>query len=299
MKKIFTLFSILSVSITALWAQATPNPGFENWTTQGFPSYTSPDDWDDANSQTAIIGSFGCIKATAAADIHSGSAAVKLITKSLLGNLAPGVVTTGTLPTSASGSISGGIPYTLRPDSIIGWYKSAPMSGDTCFVKFMLFGAAAGNADTIAEATFYAKTTVNTYTRFAAPLVYGPSVNPVVNSIWLLSSSINSTIGVVGSTLFADDLALVINPTTAIVEQQNPELTVAPNPVMDHIIIKNTSRSKVTFVLYDATGRKVTEEKTVNAANIDVHTLPDGLYIYAVTDENNTAIKSGKLVIQK
>lgn len=215
MKKTFTLISILLVSITGLWAQATPNSSFDNWTTTGFPSYSDPDNWESPNSQTAITSTFSCIKATAAADIHSGAAAVKLITKQIgapFNQLIPGVVTTGTLPSSMTGSITGGIAYTLRPDSIAGWFKYTAPGGDNAFAEFMLFGSAPNNTDTIAKARFTTPTTtVSTYTRFSAPLVYF-SNNAVANSIWLLGSSNDETTAVFGSTVFFDDIELIFNP---------------------------------------------------------------------------------------
>ncbi len=85
-------------------------------------------------------------------------------------------------------------------------------SGDNGFVEFKLFGSAANNADTVADARFATPTTtVGSYTRFSAPVIYR-SANAVANSIWLISSSDNTSTAVVGSTIFIDDLALVINP---------------------------------------------------------------------------------------
>ncbi len=229
MKKLFVLISIVLVSTGNLWAQATPNAGFENWTFHSnfFGDYDTPDDWDNANPQTELTGIFSVEKATGA-DVHSGSAAVKLITKNIFGNDVPGVVTTGTLPTSAGDPITGGIPYTLRPDSIVGWYKYSPQGGDNGFAEITLFGSAANNADTIAEARFNTPTTtVGTYTRFSAPLVYY-STNAVANSMWLLGSS-NSDVSLqVGSTAYFDDIELIINPLVAGV---SVALTTGTNPL--------------------------------------------------------------------
>jgi hypothetical protein len=210
MKKIFTLVSIFTVSTIHLWAQATPNPSFDTWTHHtSFPSsYDDPDNWNTANSQSSILGSVGCIKATAAADIHTGASAVKLVTLTIAGNLAPGIVTTGTIPTSTSGSITGGIAYTSRPDSIIGYFKATPQSGDHAFAEFQLLGSG-GNNDTIGVGHFsMPSSTVATYTRFSKAITYHSS-NAIVNSLWLLCSSKDGTNAVPGSILFADDIALV------------------------------------------------------------------------------------------
>ena len=85
-----------------------------------------------------------------------------------------------------------------------------------------------------------------------------------------------------------------------VAEQEQFELTIGPNPAVDHFVIKNELNSKALFMLYDVTGRKVAEENIGNATHVvNVNTLPDGLYFYAVSDESNTVIKSGKLIIQK
>ncbi|MDP1744398.1 MAG: T9SS type A sorting domain-containing protein [Bacteroidota bacterium] len=222
MKKIFTLISILLVSVTGIWAQATPNAGFETWTVQGsFPTYDACTSWDSPNSQTAITGIFVCIKTT---DAHSGSLAMKLVSKSVLGQIAPGVTTTGILPTQNGGVITGGVAYTLRPDSIVGWYKFTPgAAGDNGFVGFRLYGSG-GENDSVAVANYNtASATVGTYTRFSQALTYY-STNAVVNSRWLLVSTKDGENAIVNSTLFADDLDLIfkVSDTIALTSGTNP-----------------------------------------------------------------------------
>ena len=223
MKKIFTLISLLSVSTAGLWAQATPNAGFETWTTAGsFNTYDVATGWDSPNPSTAIIGTFVCVKTT---DKHSGTYAIKLIAKSIagLGN-SPGVACTGTFPSGFGGNISGGIAYTLSPDSIVGWYKYTPVAGDHGYAQFLLFGSAANNADTIAQAIFNTPTTaVNTYTRFSAPLVYR-NTHAVTNSMWLLCSTKNGDAPVLNTVLFADDLDLIfaVRDSIAMTTGTNP-----------------------------------------------------------------------------
>ena len=297
MKKIFTLFSILSVAITGLIAQ-TPNAGFETWSTTGFPSYAAATGWDSPNSQTAITGIFVCIKA-GSADVHSGNAAVKLITKNVLATDAPGIVTTGTLPTAQGNPITGGVAYTQRPDSIVGWYKYTSVSGDNGFFAFDLFGAG-GNTDTIGIGSFATPaSTVGTYTRFSAPIIY-KSTNPVVSCLWIACSSNNGTAAKVGSTLYADDLGVVLNPATSVTESERMNVTIGPNPASDYILISNVSGAKANFFLSDVTGRVVAEERILGTDHlISINALPDGIYMYALKGENEFAVKTGKLIIKK
>lgn len=306
MKKVFTLLSILTISGSLLaqsdtasnssnW-KATPNPGFENWTSAG--SYSNPNGWNTANSQETALGAYNVEETSTA---KSGSHAIDLITQSELVVTAPGIATTGTVPTSSTGSITGGIAYTLRPDSIVGWYECSPQSGDHGFAALYLFGAAANNADTVAVASFNLPTTkVSAYRRFTAPFVYR-NTDPVVNSIWLISSSAGTGTAQVGSNAFFDDLAIVINSTVGIASVTNPELvvTVSPNPATNYIRVTNGLNEPAALTMYDITGRKVAENKLANGFNtIDVKTLINGVYIYTVTDENNAQVKTGKLIIQ-
>jgi hypothetical protein len=300
MKKIFTIISLFSLISTGGLLAQTPNASFETWTHNSFPSYDTPDSWSCANSQTALTGVYSCLKSTS---VHSGSFAIQLITKNIgspINQLVPGVATTGTLPSSNTGTITGGVAYTLRPDSITGWYKYTPQGTENGFVQFALFGSG-GMTDTIAVASFSTpKTTVGVYTRFTAPLIYR-SANAVVNSVWLLSSSNNDGLAAsVGSTLFADDLNVVINPSTAgVTEHAIPEFYIGPNPAVGQVRITNAFNAKALFILYDITGNKVAEQEITNSTQIvSVNTLPAGLYIYSITDQNTKAVKTGKIIIR-
>jgi hypothetical protein len=298
MKKLYTLISIFSISVSASFAQALPNVGFEMWTHNSFPSYDNPDNWNSLNPTTSALGVTTCTKATAAADIHGGSNAVKLITKSVAGQIANGIVTTGTINTSSQ-TIGGGIAYTARPDSITGWYKYTSVSGDNGFVEFQLLGSG-GDTDTVGYVRFKTPSvTVGTYTYFKKVITYR-STNAVAKSIWIVSSSADAVTHFVGSTMFIDDLQIITNPAATIVESSKLELAIGPNPVNDRLIIKNSQSSKNVISLFDLTGRKVLEQKLENATSIiDVNLFPMGLYIYSIIDESKKVIKTGKIVIQK
>ncbi|MCW3103194.1 MAG: hypothetical protein JWO09_1634 [Bacteroidetes bacterium] len=296
MKKIYAVISMISISVAA-FAQATPNAGFETWTHNSFPSYDTPNSWDNLNPSTGSLGVFTCFKATAAADIHSGSAAVKLITKSVFGQTANGIVTTGTINTTTQ-TIGGGIAYTGRPDSIAGFYKYTSVSGDNGFVELQLLGAG-GDTDTVGYVRFVTpSSSVGTYTRFSKAVVYRNS-NPVVKSIWILSSSKDAVTHFVGSSLWADDISIVTNPT-AINEPSKSELSVGPNPAVNFILVKNPDAKKLLVKMYDVTGRVVIEQQVENtSATIEIAALPQGLYMYAISDESKKLMKTGKVIVQK
>lgn len=281
MKKILTLISLFSVSITCIWGQATPNAGFETWTSQGFPSYENATGWDSPNSQTAITGTFVCIKTT---DKHSGTYAMKLVAKSVLGQIAPGVATTATLPTQSGGSISGGIAYTLTPDSITGWYKFTPgTAGDNGWAEFRLYGAG-GDSDSIATAKYNTPTTtVGTYTRFSAPLTYYSS-NAVANSRWVLCSTNDGENAVLNSTIFFDDLDLIF------VVKDSIGITTGTNP--------GCSGQSVTFTSYPHNGgSNPTYQWQVDGVNVGTNsstyttsTLTNGQVVTCILTSNLTGV---------
>lgn len=302
MKKIFTLFSIFTFSGTVIFAQATPNPGFESWThvAASFPApaYDTPDNWNTLNPTTAGLGQITCVKGSVAGEFHAGAAAIKLITKSVLGQVANGIATTGTINTTSQ-TIGGGILYTLRPDSIVGYYKYTPVTGDNGFAEIQLLGAG-GDTDTIGYVRFNTPaTTIGTYTRFSKAIVYR-SVNPVVKSIWILSSSKDAVTHFANSTAYFDDLNLAFTSSAGVTEQAQLQLTVGPNPSNGIFLITNTLIKKGAFVLYDVTGRKVAEKNLEGTSTVvDLNGFPLGLYIYAITDEKNNVIKTDKVIIQK
>lgn len=300
MKKTITLFAAV-ISFASV-AQTTANGGFESWTTVPAtfpaPAYDECDNWNSLNSLTSALGVITCYKATAVADVHSGSSAMKLITKQAGGQIANGLVTTGTVNVATS-SVSGGVPYTLRPDSIIGWYKCAPMAGDSGFVEIQLLGAG-GDTDTIGYAIFRTPgTNVTTYTRFAVKINYR-NANPVAKSIWILSSSRSNTVHIVNSTLFLDDVQLGSDLFLSVDEPVISAITVGPNPTSGNLIIKNPTSLKASFVLYNVMGSVVEEEElSTSNTSVDVGQLPNGIYIYSITDVNGWVLKTGKVVIEK
>jgi len=296
MKKITALFTIALLAFTASFAQVLPNAGFETWTHNTFPSYDTPDGWNTLNPTTGLLGVITCYKA-ATLDIHGGTYALKLITKSVAGQTANGVATTGTINTTSQ-TIGGGVSYSSRPDSIVGFYKYTPVQNDNGFVELQLLGVG-GDTDTIGYARFKTpNATVGAYTRFAKAITYR-SANAVSKSIWIISSSADAVTHHVNSTLFIDDLQLITNATT-VAEQQKMDLTVGPNPASNMVFVRNPLFTKATFLMYDVIGRNVLFQSVANSVNsIDVSAFPMGLYIYSIVDENNNVIKTAKLIVQK
>lgn len=282
-----------------MMAQATPNSGFESWSygTVGSTSFQTPDNWNTLNSITANFGVITCERESNPPDTYSGLASIKLTTKMVLTQVTNGIATTGTINTSTQ-SITGGIPYAGRPDSIVGYYKYTSVSGDNGFIEIQLLGSG-GDTDTVGYARFKTPTTtVSNYVRFAKKITY-KKTTPVVNSIWILSSSADAVTHYVNSVLRVDDLQLIGNSTN-VAEKQKMELLVGPNPASKNIVVRNPMLNKAILNIYDVTGRKlITQSVSDSFTTIDISEYPIGLYIYSITDENKNVLKTDKIIIQK
>jgi hypothetical protein len=299
MKLIITFILISSISyLSAQINPATPNAGFESWTHYSSGGgYDDPDSWNCLNPLTSGFGIITCFKDST--NPHSGKYAVHLLTQSVHTITAPGTITTGIID-PLNETINGGLPYTLRPDSIIGWYMYTSVSGDNGDIEFYLFGAT--HTDTIGQAFFNTpKSNVNTWTRFSLAITYTSAATPDT-ALWIFSSSVNQANAQIGSQLYIDDLGLVVDSTAGINTINNSEnITVGPDPATNIVSVNNNSNVKsLVFTLVDVTGRKIGEQRIATGANyIDLTGLAQGIYIYCMCDEQNTIIKTGKLVVDK
>ncbi len=292
MSKIYSFIFIVFSSFSAALAQnaATPNPGFENWTQVG--NHYDPDNWNTLNPNTSILGVFTCTRASGV-DVHSGNYAIKLTTKSVFGITANGIASTATLVTTPPYGVTGGIPYTGRPDSITGWFKCNPASAsDSGFVQFVLLDS---NNDTVGFCrNTFPNAAVGSYTRFAKAITYFSSATPAL-SYWILSSS-DGTNPVINSNLFIDDIDLVFN-STAINDLTNAENIYVQNTVSDGILkINNENKENYKLQLYDATGRIHAEFEVVRGENnFNIEQLVPGIYFYRLYN-NSSLFLSGKVV---
>lgn len=288
------LFSSLSIHIIA--QNVIPNAGFETWKNQG--SYEDPEKWGTVNAQTVILGIKTVVKATTT-DVHSGTFAIKLITKFIgppFNQKIPGLSATGTINTTTN-AIDGGFSYNLRPEKISGWYKYAPAGKDTASVSVTLskWDVNTGQRIVIGTASFMDTATVNTYTSFSASINYVSSLAPDTAIIILLSSQ--QTSGVLNSTLIVDDLSL--DMATGIQQaENNSEIVIYPNPASAILSVSKVYAIGTKLILLDSKGGKVSENRLCSFYDsIDISSLEEGLYLYQLLDADEQLIKSGKLII--
>lgn len=301
MKAVTTLILIFSFSfLQAQSNKATPNAGFEDWTYYtSTVNYFNPDSgWATLNPTLCPIGYIMCIKDSS--NPHSGKFDAQLVTQNVVIQVAPSALTTGIINTTSK-TISGGRPYTLRPDSMIGWYHYLSVSGDNGDCEFYLFGAT--HSDTIGQAFFKTPTsTVNGWTRFALPIKYSSLATPDT-ALWIFSSSLSNTSAQAGSQLFIDDIGLVFKDSTSGVKNTSKydNISIWPNPTKGPVSINNGSETaNLVFSLVDITGRLIDQERlTSGLNNLDLSGLAVGMYIYSLHDEQNSVVKTGKIIVQK
>lgn len=257
---------------------AIPNPGFESWTSQG--SYDDCAGWGtiDQPVSSACFCKGTAVKTAVAGEFHGGLLAMKLKTISVFGQTAPGIAATGTINQSTQ-AVDGGVAYNLRPDSIVGWYRYAPVGTDTGSVDITLSQCSSGTARTVVgHARFTKSTSVTSYARFALPITYSLTTAPDTMVIILLSSS--TTAAQVNSTMFVDDLALIFN-TTGITNNKlaNSSISIYPNPSNGNMTIKSATDLGLVTV-YNSLGEVVYNEKINSTQHqIDLSKQAAGIYI--------------------
>ena len=289
MKKIYCLLISITISYSS-FSQALPNAGFENWTNQG--SYDDPDNWNTLNSATSGFGVLTCLKATGP-DVHSGAAAIKLITQLVIVQNANGLATTGTINIGQQ-TVEGGIPYTLRPDSITGWYKCDPQGNDFGFVDFLLHDG--GNPeDTVGYAHFQTpNAAVNSFTYFSIPINYYNTNTPVMARC-VMSSSAGVT-SVLNSMMIIDDLALVFN-STGVREPLLGKSSVHFNSGNNKLKVFSTQYARISII--DLTGKQVFEREVMpGQSEFILGHLPAGLYVYRLLTGEAKVAASGKFITE-
>lgn len=290
MKKYLTL--ILSLFTLTTIAQQLPNASFEAWSLTG--NDEKPDDWNQLNESlpdaVAVFVPKTCYKETSP---HSGTYCVKLETVNVsFQGPVNGILTTGDIITSPPYGVNGGLPYPYRPDSLVGWYKSAPASGDLCTIEITLLDV---NADTVGRGKFYTPSTaVTTWTRFAVAIVYNTAQVP--DKAITLASSSDGFNAVVGSLLWVDDFSLVFNPVS-IEENEDFSANIYSNNGIVYVNLEESELENPIIHFYSMDGKLIAsknlQSKSLNEMDFD---LTGGIYLYGLTSGNKMV--SGKVVLK-
>ena len=74
------------------------------------------------------------------------------------------------------------------------------------------------------------------------------------------------------------------------VEEATASFTVKPNPASDVLFIENTTGTTTSVAVYNVTGAKVMEEKFEANTRLDVASLPRGMYIVRLQNEETDSV---------
>jgi hypothetical protein len=282
MIKKLTPLLLMLISLSSYAQDTLRNARLENWVLK--TTYTDPDAWFTLNYLTDFGFDTTVFKTT---DAHSGNYAAMLKTGGGFTNDIPGLLTSGPV-VDAQGNPTFNkmkFKFTSRPQKINFWYKSMPVSGDTCtmFMALLKWNALFQRDDTVAMISFNSSQTINTYTLADLSFVYRLPVNPDSAAI-LFSSSIDGFNPKYGSTFYVDDISLIYNSTgfDAFAENENT-FTVYPNPSKGNIRISG-DESRFTYKVYDALGKEILAQSDVYEHS-DITLMP-GIYYIKVNAVN-------------
>lgn len=293
------LLIVLSLPVFVIGQNSIPNPDFENWTTGGFPligTYEDPDDWSTINSTTYVVGIQTVKKATEPQFVKSGNFALRLETYFFapLNRPAQGGATTADI-NIASESLSGGVPFNLRPSALEGWYQYYPVGADTATMAILLskWNPILGAKDTVGYALYRPTEAVSEYTQFSAQLEYFIADDPDSMIVGFVCSG-QFEPGI-GSVMYVDDVSLAFEPVSvATSAKQQPVLY--PNPAKD--VIRFDVPEAVQVVVRNIAGQILIQKNLTNGLHqLDVSSFPQGLYLFQFSDEYGKHLKTTKVSI--
>lgn len=312
MKKIL-LCLFVSGAFSCAFAQL-PTFDFESWTGTG-PGI-EPTGWVSGNAITSFPFSNpqSVFQESTAANVHSGTYSMKLVTVTLSNNPDPttipnpmGAAFPGIVSISPLGLVDG-FAYASRPADCQFWYKYSPVGADSASAYIVLTKWNSPKRDTIAAGGWVLKTAATTYTQATLNLIYDPAFNSMVSDtihLYFTATCYSTlTCGTAGSTLWVDDISL--NGWNGINEYPGSEgVSVYPNPANEFVTISLDAADAVSLNAYDATGRIISSVPFYQATNgmnkktgtITTSALAAGIYSYSILDKNGSFLRSGKFSV--
>jgi hypothetical protein len=242
MMKLRMLFMAITcqIAFSGLVFGQTPqvnNPGFENWDNLSTVN-EEPTEWNSFKSATgslAFAAAQQIKRSTVKRPGSSGTYSAVIWTKSVLGVIANGNVTTGRIsmgsmtpsdPANFNFSYTSDLAFsealTSHPDSLVVWVRTKiansanqPRIHATLHNAYDLRDPLDANSTPhrVAEATLNYTTTGNVWVRKSIPFVYnGPATSPNYILICITTCK-DPGVGTAGDSVYVDDLLLVYNPT--------------------------------------------------------------------------------------
>jgi len=295
------LLLVLLFPFLAMAQNAIPNPDFENWTTGGLPpinSFEDPNGWSTVNSLTYLLGIQTVTKASQPQFVKSGNFALRLETffVAALNRPVQGGAATADINV-ADESLSGGVPFNLRPSALEGWYQYYPVGADTATMAILLskWNSVLGVKDTVGYALYRPTEAVSVYTQFSAELEYFLEDDPDTMIVGFVCSG-QFEPGI-GSVMYVDDVSLVFEPVS-VTKSASKKPLLYPNPTRD--FVRFDIPGAVWVIVRNLTGQIVLEQNLLNNNNqIHLSTLNEGLYLLQFIDSGGKQIVTSKISLLK
>lgn len=279
-------------SLSTFAQTSLPNLDFENWILSASTQYEDPTPtsiWATPNySMDLILGNPSTSLVQKSTDMHGGSYAALMKSRSIAGNFAGATLFTGYLNTASPLNPVAflGVPFTGRPVAMKGWYKYTSVNGDSSniYIKLTKWNTTTNSRDVIGFVEKRDYTSVNAYTAFNMPINYFSSLQPdSITIVFTASAGAEQSLGEVGSSLWIDDVTLDYGANSVKEDIVVSESYVYPNPCTDIIKIKNPQEGFV-YTIINISGQQValTSESTILVPH-----LPLGFYILKAHDSKN------------
>ena len=310
---------LITLPLTAQSQTAFPDGGFENcW--QQFQAQNGNNYWDfksnhflsTLNTLYDITAEQGIApltawRSTGGNDVYNGSYALKVASNTMIMGdetiFLPGVAATLEIDIFNI-DCTLGEPFTSRPTSMNGYYKYAPVNGDSAIIEVFF----QKNGNVIGGGKKVINDVIADWEQFDIDIDYINETTPDVIVVIFASSgnydfsniqTLMACKGQVGSTLYLDDVDFKYG-TSGIKEMLTPAISVNvfPNPSTEQVTVQIGKEISGTLAVYDYLSRKV-GEYPVNGTqiSIDVNRYATGSYLLNVI-ENDKVITTGRFVKQ-
>jgi hypothetical protein len=295
MLKKLLLFSFMASN--AIAQTTIPNLDFENWVMSASGRYEDPTPttiWATPNyAMDLILGNPSTSLVQKSTDAHGGSYAALMKSRSIVGNFAGATLFTGYLNTTSPFSPVPylGMPFTGRPVALKGWYKYAPVNGDSSniYIKLTKWNTATNTRDLVGYVEKRDYSAVSSYSPFNLTINYTSTDQPdSITLVFSASAGAEQSVGEVGSSLWVDDVVLDYG-ANAIHETANPiSIQCYPNPFSNRITLQS-SDSHLTYTINTLYGQVV---MTTEKDYFDTRHLRQGLYVLDAKDSQGKKVFS-------
>lgn len=291
------LLSVILLT-TTLHAQQIGNAGFENWDNLG-SNQEEPTNWSSFKTATGSFATFASKQVERSSNVRpgaTGSYCARIWSKSTLGIVANGVVTTGRMNMGSS-NLSSPDNYnytvlndaafsealTLAPDSIVFWARYTATATQKAGMHAVIHDQfavqdpinAASEPFVVADADFQFSPTNNTWTRFSVPFNYTVNTGLAPKFI-LLTFSTNHIPGggSANDEVLIDDVELIYNLVGMGTQNENQGLLISIDE--NKLVLIEGSAPQEVVEIYKLSGQLL-QQTTVS--QINGTELPSGFYI--------------------